>query len=244
MTKGRGFILKWQILLILISLLFLANLSLAKSLPKPLFKKEYSGYWFVGLGGSIWGGVDTGATNPNKVTVQGQTYNLSVSQATVLKIFGGYLFQASPRFFWGPELSILSPSKNKNEYSANNTTYLSYSSNSVGFLLDTKYYIKPMWYVGLDVGVAYVRQTVKTGYLIKTDQGNYRKSALKPEVEFSTGLQVDQNVAFHLSYEYRLGDKPDPFAHFDESKGFIITEQDKQIAPFNAVMIGVTFDFL
>ncbi len=244
MIKGSWFILKWQILLILIFLLFLSNSALAKSLPTPLFKKRYPGHWFVGLSGSIWGGIDTGNTNPNKVNVQGQIYNLSVSQATVLKVFGGYFFQVSPQFFWGPELAILSPSKNKNEYSANNTTYLSYTSNSVGLLLNAKYYIKPMWYLGLDVGIAYVRQTVKTGFLVKNAQGSYRKSAIKPEVELSTGLQIDKNVAFHLSYEYRLGNKPDPFAHFDSNQGFIITEQDKQIAPFNAVMIGVTFDFV
>ena len=243
MTKVYQRVLCVPILLTL-TLLFFSNVILAKSLPQPTFKKRYPGHWFVGLGGSIWGGIDTGKTNPNNVQFQGTNYNLAVSQATVLKIFAGYLFQTSPKFFWGPELSLLSPSKNKNEYSANNATYLSYSSNSVGLLMDAKYYVKPMWYLELDGGLAYVRQTVKTGYLVTKDQGSYSKSAVKPEIEVSTGLQIDQNVAFHLSYEYRTGNKPDPFAHYDSSRGFVITDQDKQIAPFNAIMIGVTFDFV
>ena len=234
-----------QSMLLVILLCFFFNVILAKSLPSPTFKKQYSGHWFVGLGGTLWGGIDTGETNPNQVKDQhGTLYKLSVNQAAVLKFFGGYLFKYSPKFFWGPELNIFSPFKNKNEYSGNNTTYLSYSSNSVVLLLDTKYYLKPMWYFEFGAGVAYVRQTVKTGYLVQQNQGGYVKSALKPEVKLGMGLQIDRNVAFHLSYEYRTGNKPDPFAHYDSTKGFVIDDKDKQIAPFNAIMIGVTFDFV
>ena len=200
------------------------------------FKKHYPSHWFLGLGGSVWGGIDTGKTKPQQVDGLSPDFN----QASVLKVFGGYLFHLSPRFFWGPELSIISPSKNKNEYSAGGSSYLSYSSNSVGLLLDTKYYLKPRWYVELDVGMAYVQQTVKTGQLVTANQGSYHKSAVKPEIELATGFQVDQNIAFALSYEYRAGKKPDPFVNLNK---FVITDKDKQVAPFSALMIAVTLDF-